>query len=207
MREKLKSYWNRQRALLGLCLLVLILGAMIGYVQAERFDALMDQFMQKIEEIGVQNRGFALFSALLINNVSAALLMMFSGIILGIYPVFSLLVNGVAIGYLLQMVAAQGENPLLWLLVGILPHGVFELTAVVVAAAFGVRLGWTAFNWLLDRFRPAEARGSAGALRLSWREVGQQLPLTLNLVFILLIVAALVESTITYALVEMIATR
>ena len=90
MGNKLRYYWKAQRSLLGLCLLILLAGALIGYVQAERFDALMGQVVHKIAEIGMENRGFSLFSALLINNVSVALLMMATGIVLGIYPVFSL---------------------------------------------------------------------------------------------------------------------
>jgi Stage II sporulation protein M len=54
---------------------------------------------------------------------------------------FVLLLNGANLGLAAGLFAAVGQQPKFWGL--ILPHGMLELTAVFVAGAAGLRLGWT----------------------------------------------------------------
>jgi uncharacterized membrane protein SpoIIM required for sporulation len=75
------------------------------------------------------------------NNVWVAAQALIYGILLGIPTVYVLLMNavngGVDAGYLF----AHGKGTLFFSL--ILPHGMLELSAVFLAAAAGLRLGWT----------------------------------------------------------------
>ncbi len=52
-----------------------------------------------------------------------------------------LALNGASIGAVAGLFHAAGQAPKFWGL--ILPHGLLELTAVCVAGAAGLRLGWT----------------------------------------------------------------
>jgi stage II sporulation protein M len=45
------------------------------------------------------------------------------------------------VGFFAGEAALLGLNPLVFLLVFILPHGVFELPAIILAMAFGLRMG------------------------------------------------------------------
>jgi uncharacterized membrane protein SpoIIM required for sporulation len=78
------------------------------------------------------------------NNVWVAAQSLIFGILLGIPTVFVLLDNaingGVDAGYLF----AHGKGTLFFSL--ILPHGMLELSAVFLAAAAGLRLGWTVID-------------------------------------------------------------
>ncbi len=78
------------------------------------------------------------------NNVWVAAQALIFGILLGIPTVFVLLDNavngGVDAGYLF----AHGKGALFFSL--ILPHGMLELSAVFLAAAAGLRLGWTVID-------------------------------------------------------------
>jgi uncharacterized membrane protein SpoIIM required for sporulation len=78
------------------------------------------------------------------NNVWVAAQSLIFGILLGIPTVFVLLQNavngGVDAGYLI----AHGKSALFFGL--ILPHGMLELSAVFLAAAAGLRLGWTVID-------------------------------------------------------------
>ena len=76
------------------------------------------------------------------NNASGCLLSIVLGPLFGIYPAFFIASNGVIIGVALGMVVAK-YGVLFGVLVfvlGLLPHGIFELTAVFISAAMGIKL-------------------------------------------------------------------
>jgi uncharacterized membrane protein SpoIIM required for sporulation len=75
------------------------------------------------------------------NNVQVGLLAFASGVLLCVVSAFLLAFNGANLGVALGMFAAAGQQPKFWGL--ILPHGMLELTAVFIAGAAGLRLGWT----------------------------------------------------------------
>lgn len=75
------------------------------------------------------------------NNVWVAAQSLIFGILLGIPTVFVLLENAVSGGVDAGYLFAHGKGDLFFSL--ILPHGMLELSAVFLAAAAGLRLGWT----------------------------------------------------------------
>jgi uncharacterized membrane protein SpoIIM required for sporulation len=74
--------------------------------------------------------------------VAAAALML--GVLLGIPVLFVLWTNTLNLGVGAGLMAAAGRLDVFLGLV--LPHGMLELTAVFVAAGFGLRLGWTVID-------------------------------------------------------------
>jgi uncharacterized membrane protein SpoIIM required for sporulation len=75
------------------------------------------------------------------NNVRVSMLAYAGGILLGIPTVALLVVNGGNLGVAAGLFAAAGQSPKFYGL--IVPHGLMELTSVVLAGAAGLRLGWT----------------------------------------------------------------
>jgi uncharacterized membrane protein SpoIIM required for sporulation len=75
------------------------------------------------------------------NNIQVGILAFASGILLGIPTVIVLVLNGANVGFAWGLFIAAGEQPRFWGLIA--PHGLLELTAVFVAGAVGLRLGWT----------------------------------------------------------------
>src|SRR5690606_33222747 len=76
-----------------------------------------------------------------LNNVRAVLVMMILGIFLGLFPVFSMLFNGVLIGFTLRLQEAADLSLMDLIFRGLLPHGILELPAIFIAAGYGLRLG------------------------------------------------------------------
>lgn len=75
------------------------------------------------------------------NNIQVGVLA-FAGGVLACVPTAAILVlNGASLGVPAGLFAAVGQQSRFWGL--ILPHGLLELTAVFVAGAAGLRLGWT----------------------------------------------------------------
>ncbi|MDH3681260.1 MAG: stage II sporulation protein M [Acidimicrobiia bacterium] len=76
----------------------------------------------------------------LINNIQVSFLAFAAGVLLGIGSVFILVYNGANLGVALALFIVAGEQPKFWGL--ILPHGLLEISAVIIAGAAGMTLGW-----------------------------------------------------------------
>jgi uncharacterized membrane protein SpoIIM required for sporulation len=74
------------------------------------------------------------------NNVRVGILAFAAGVLLCLPTALLLVTNGANLGVAGGLFAAAGELPKFFGL--ILPHGLLELTAVVVAGGAGLRLGW-----------------------------------------------------------------
>ncbi|MBI5817134.1 MAG: stage II sporulation protein M [Candidatus Yonathbacteria bacterium] len=82
---------------------------------------------------------FQIFGIIFLNNAIKSFVALSSGILFGIIPVVFILVNGYAIGIISAVaIAEQGTVSVLALT---LPHGIFEIPAVLLAASYGVMLG------------------------------------------------------------------
>jgi len=127
---------------------------------------------------------------LFLNNLSTCLLIFLGGASLGVVTVLILSVNGLLIGMVTELVRQQ--QGMLYIAVALLPHGIFEVPALLVAGGLGLLLGQELV---------AEWHGSgdaaAGALPLA--------RLFLRIVVPLLAIAAIVEAFITPAILSMIA--
>jgi len=121
------------------------------------------------------------------HNLRATILAgFFASFTFGVTAVFyAMLPMGLA-GFMAGEVAQAGYNPLVFLAAFILPHGVVELTAAALAAAFGLRLGMS----IMDPPRGFTV-GQAFLLALA-----NYLKI-LSLVIPLLVIAALLEAYLT----------
>lgn len=131
-------------------------------------------------------------TGILINNLQASLLMVLGGLTVGVLTAYALFANGVLIGYVVTPVVVDtGVGQALVLL---LPHGIFELPAVFIAAAIGFRIAGLLVARLRgrrDRLRPSVDEQRQGAVLV-------------GLSVLLLVVAAVIEVYVTPALFEAI---
>ncbi|MEA3077216.1 MAG: hypothetical protein QOF60_2124 [Actinomycetota bacterium] len=75
------------------------------------------------------------------NNIQVGFLAFASGVLLAIPTVILLVYNGANVGVPAGLFIAAGQGAKFFGL--ILPHGLLELTAVVIAGSAGLRLGWS----------------------------------------------------------------
>lgn len=76
-----------------------------------------------------------------VNNAWVSAIALIFGILLGIPTVYVLLMNQLNLGLIGGLMFASGKGGVFFGL--ILPHGLLELTAVYLAVAGGLKLGWT----------------------------------------------------------------
>lgn len=142
LRDFLTGDFRRSLILCALgMVLAVLLGVGTGLLFPEQAVRTMESFMNQISESGVVTEEGALsVFALLMNNWRAMLISAAYGFIPFLFlPVLSLLMNGMLLG-LLAAIFAAGDASLLVYLAGILPHGIFEIPALILSIACGVYL-------------------------------------------------------------------
>ncbi len=126
-----------------------VIGALAGIGTPTLLDNISDAFMQ---EFGANpGHTVSLAQDIFIRNLTASAIALIGGIIFGIAPFFVLLINGFLLGYVMFAVTAH-TSPNHWenfftVLIGILPHGIIELPAIIIAAGLGLQLG---LRWFTD---------------------------------------------------------
>ncbi|MDQ1415885.1 MAG: hypothetical protein QOF81_1498 [Acidimicrobiaceae bacterium] len=78
------------------------------------------------------------------NNIRVAALAFAGGILICIPTAYLLVSNGAGVGQAAGLFAAAGQSSKFYGL--ILPHGLLELTSVIIAGAAGLRLGWAVID-------------------------------------------------------------
>lgn len=180
---------------------VLFIAGIIAGATSEEFEQILLGQLQGISELSQQldsteNREWNFFVFIFLNNSIKSVLVMFSGLLLGVIPVFFLVINGMVIGFLLKVVEASGESLFDVIVKGLLPHGIIEIPVIVIACGYGLALGGLILRSITAT---GERRsGISGEWGQFWRKLG-----TASLwVVVLLLIAAVIESTITLWLVS-----
>jgi stage II sporulation protein M len=144
------------------------------------------QMTEMFQEVLGNYRGLAggtLFFNILVQNVVASIFVLISGVIVGIIPIFAIGSNGFGLGVLyLQAAEVSGYSKAA---LKVLPYGVFEIPALLVAASYGLWLG----VMVVRRMRGKEST----LLRLQIEHAFRRY---FAVVFPLLVVAAAIETAL-----------
>ncbi|MFD0590820.1 stage II sporulation protein M [Paenibacillus sp. GCM10027627] len=142
------------------------------------------------------NPTLTMMIVIFLNNAIKSILIMYLGAFFGVLPIFFLVLNGMIIGYLLQTIADNPAAPSVFEVVfkGLLPHGIIEIPAIVIACAYGIKFGGLTLR----------ASGSLLFARQKLGGIGKELEFfmirTVPMMVILtvsLLLASVIESTIT----------
>ncbi len=110
-------------------------------VEASAPEAVREAYVEEDFEAYYSSEPAAQFAAeVTVNNIQVSILAFAAGILLCAGTAYILVFNGANVGVAGGLFIAAGESPKFWGL--ILPHGLLELTAVVIAGAAGLTLGW-----------------------------------------------------------------
>ncbi|ULL13422.1 stage II sporulation protein M [Paenibacillus sp. H1-7] len=181
--------------------LVFTVSMVLGAGYSEQFQAFiemqlkgMEQWAQSITK--TENPQWSLFWLIFWNNISKSLLVIGVGAFFGVIPLFFLIANGLILGYVIAVSAQQ--QSVLFVIKGILPHGILEIPAVVFACAFGLRMGVLVMKSLWGLVNPTRSL----VYKEEFRSFAKALIPVFVIIIITLTVAALIESTVTYWLIK-----
>src|SRR4030042_1884025 len=168
--------------LLMICLLLFGAFAALLYqppLLVEAIKAFMESILNDTSNFNV----FEMMVYILNNNLKNSFFAMIFGVIFGIMPIFTALSNGYVLGFVAEKsVLVAGPSVLLRLL----PHGIFEFPAIILALATGIRLG---LFWFSDNKKKEFVKRVEGSLRVF-----------LFVILPLLIIAAIIEGFLIFAL-------
>lgn len=189
------------RKALLISFLLFVIGAVIGWVATSSLEKLLVQQLEGLSEISgtlseSSNPQWSFFVFIFLNNSIKSVFIIFLGALFGILPAIFLLINGAVIGYLIHISSLQGRDLFELIVKGLLPHGIIEIPAIIIACAFGLHFGGKVLSSIFSSSARKEDRS------VSWSFFMRQ-TLTASLwIVILLFVAAIIESTITFSLLS-----
>lgn len=138
--------------------------------QTEQYENLMD-----IETEEKTALGWTFF--FLKNNITATIQTIGLGTLFGIFSIFSLVINGLLIGHVVPQAGLSITSTFSLLL----PHGVFELTAYILAATCGIKLGIGSYKAMRgENMKPL-------------KKVGEEIRYIIPSVLFLIVIAAIIE--------------
>jgi stage II sporulation protein M len=148
--------------------------------------AIRQQMVDVFKGVVGNYRGLAggmLFFNILIQNVMATIFVVISGVMAGVIPTFAISSNGFGLGVLYRQASEVSGFPAAALKV--LPYGVFEVPALLIAASYGLWLGVL----VVRRMRGKESTLLRFHIEHAFRRY-------FTVVFPLLIVAAAIETAL-----------
>ncbi len=190
-------FYGRMNKYLRVSLLIFVIGLVLGAVFAKPLQIALSPLMTDLKTLalGMKHETFAtMMMTLFLHNLRTSVFMIVGGILFGILPAIFVLVNGALVGYVIAITYQTTHvNPFLLFVAGILPHGIFEIPAYLLASAFGIRAGVLLIRTMGRHFEHD-----------NWRKLGKDAVPTLVIVVVLLFVAANIETGITPLLLRMV---
>jgi stage II sporulation protein M len=167
--------------------------AVIGYTVAITSPSYTDQTISEVkDQVGPlkETSALGLMLGIFENNVIKCFLVVVLGLAAGIAPLLFTIANGIVIGIVIG--ATIGKTGLLYVLVGILPHGIIEMPMVFISAAIGLKLGSDVLRALIQR------------KVYLWKDIKEGLLIFVFWVAPLLLVAAFTETFVTGTLLYLL---
>ena len=164
---------RRNARFVALATLLFVLPGVLGFIGASRSrgfavqvmsESMVAQMEKMYSDLGHgrdEGQDAMMASFYVYNNVGIAFRCFATGILFGLGSIFFLIYNGLVIGVVAGAVSAAGHGKNLFTFV--VGHGAFELTAIVLAGAAGIAMGYA----LVDtgpRTRWASLRAKSGDL-------------------------------------------
>lgn len=137
------KYIRESKTPVYIILILFAFSALIGFVFPILFNQTILNFITQLAE-QVKGLDFAgLLSYILQNNLRASFYGLILGLMLGIIPVINILVNGYILGFAGNMAVKEGGY---LILLRVLPHGIFEIPALILSLSLGLKLGMWIFQ-------------------------------------------------------------
>ena len=127
-----------------------ILAAVVGFITYFINQTILEKITQNYASLFGSNPAldFHLVIGIFLQNLFVSAIALFGGILLGLAPILVVAVNGFLIGYVLASILSISAPAFLVISLaigGLVPHGIFEVPAFLIASTLGLRLGleWT----------------------------------------------------------------
>lgn len=201
----IRTFWSdlkSNRSMLLVSTVLFAVGIIAGILLVEPLGNYLKEQLQQLQIVKQQlDQGqhveLNYFVFIFLNNAIKSILIIYLGFFIGIVPVFFLVMNGMIIGFLLRTYDMQGQDVITLIVKGLLPHGIFEIPAILIAAAYSLKLG----KLVLDSLTTWNPAGRY-QLKIAWKQFMRSTITASFWIVIILFIAAIIESTITFWLMQ-----
>ena len=151
---------------------------LVGFIYPMFFREQIFNFIEEIIKTLEGKSTIELIGFIFFNNLRASFMAIVLGVTLGIFPLIVGMTNGYLLGFVSREVATKEGLLVMWQL---LPHGVFELPAIILSIGIGLKIGMSMFK---------NQKGKWEKLRYNLKEV---LRFFVFVIFPLLLIAGIIE--------------
>ncbi len=143
LKKEYKDSWDyikESRNFIYFIIGVFFVFALIGFFvpASEEITKIILEFIEKLLEQTKDMSQGELIGFIFTNNLQSSFFGLFFGIILGIFPVFAAIINGYILGFV-GAISVETEGS--FILLNLLPHGIFELPAIFISLGLGLKMG------------------------------------------------------------------
>lgn len=148
LKENYSKSWNylkESKNFIYIIIAIFFVFALVGFFVPVP-DSIAEQILNFIKELIERTQGMSqleLIKFIFFNNLQSSFFGMIFGVLLGIFPVIAIIINGYLLGFVALISVESGGFLVLWKL---LPHGVFELPAIFVSLGLGLKFGTFIFQ-------------------------------------------------------------
>lgn len=186
VRQAFAVAWRTHRPYLAMAVALFASGCVLGVLIVDQVDLFAAIGLGGLENALPEDISVGV---ILLNNTVVFAFTLLGVLSFGLLTAAVLLFNGVILGYV--AVPAARDSGVEFVVLALVPHAVFELTAFFLAAAVAFRLIHKFIQRIRDRrariISPGEGRQIVGLLAVAW---------------VLLALAAVIEVYVTFWLVE-----
>lgn len=137
------KFLNESRWYVVFAVGIFALTFLIGFIYPIFFREEIFSFIANIIKTLEGKTTFELISFIFFNNLKASFMAIILGIIFGIFPLITGVVNGYVLGFVSRETASKEGLAVMW---SLLPHGVFELPAIMLSIGIGLKIGTSIFR-------------------------------------------------------------
>ncbi|MDR1819012.1 MAG: stage II sporulation protein M [Methanobrevibacter sp.] len=144
IKINIKESFIDNKYILLLSTLFFFVPLFLGYIFSSNLNGFLDPVLNAFKQKIVSGEIKLSFDSIFINNFKAILMEYTGAIFFGLVTSVNLIFNGLLIGYFGSKIALHK------FLIGILPHGIFEIPGLIIGGAAGLVLSWFLFNFIRD---------------------------------------------------------
>ncbi len=122
--------------------LIFLFSGVFGFIFPVFLSELIKEFIKSIIEKTAGLGTFELIFFIIKNNITSAFFGILLGVALGIFPILMAMLNGYVLGFVANSAGKTEGYRVLWQL---LPHGMFEIPAIVISLGIGIKIGMFIF--------------------------------------------------------------
>ena len=208
--SEIKEAFTENKYIILIITAIFIITAFIGFFFAQNLHFMtpvVNNFQHRITSGQVQLTTNSLY----VNNLKATLTIFLGSFLMGVVGILAIIINALLIGLYAAVYAAHGKILLYFLL--IIPHGIFEIPALIIASSAGFGMLVFVILFLKNLVSPdytyakifdplynLDKISTTETIKMSWRKNGLKFKQSLILLVIsaiLLIIAACIEANIT----------